>query len=99
MLQAAQASDPLVLRILRSAADAVGRVIAQLALLLNPQRVVIAGPLCELTEAFLEPLSRSVDLYSVPQHARKPEIVASSFGDYGGALGAAALAVHHWKPR
>lgn len=99
LLEAAQASDPLVLRCLQVAAEAVGRVIAQLSLLLNPQRVVIAGPLAELTEAFLEPLSRSVDQYAAPQHARKPDIVASSFGDYGGALGAAALAFHQWQPR
>lgn len=88
-----------MLRSLQIAAEAVGRVIAQLSLLLNPQRVIIAGPLAELTEAFLEPLSRFVDLYAAPQHVRKPDIVASSFGDYGGALGAAALAVHQWKPR
>ena len=99
LLQAAHASDLLVLRSLQIAAEAVGRVIAQLSLLLNPQRVIIAGPLAELTEAFLEPLSRFVDLYAAPQHVRKPDIVASSFGDYGGALGAAALAVHQWKPR
>lgn len=97
LLRAAQESDPLVLRSLHDAAEAVGRVIAQCSLLLNPDRVVIAGPLAELTEAFLEPISRSVDLYAVPQHAKKPEIVASSFGDYGGALGAAALAVHQWR--
>lgn len=97
LLRAAQESDPLVLRSLHDAAEAVGRVIAQCSLLLNPDRVVIAGPLAELTEAFLEPISRSVDQYAVPQHAKKPEIVASSFGDYGGALGAAALAVHQWR--
>lgn len=97
LLRAAQQSDPLVLRSLQGAADAVARVIAQCSLLLNPDRVVIVGPLAELTEAFLEPVSRSVDQYAVPQHAKKPEIVAASFGDYGGALGAAALAVHQWR--
>lgn len=99
MLLAAQAADPLVLRTLEQAAAAVGRVIAQCSLLLNPQRIVIAGPLATLTDAFLEPLSRAVDQYAAPQHSQKPEIVASSFGDYGGALGAAALAVHQWKPQ
>jgi glucokinase len=98
LLQAAHASDPFVLRTLQDAAEAIGRVIAQLSLLVNPERVVIAGPLSALTEAFLEPVSRSVDQYAAPQHAKKPEIVASSFGDYGGALGAAALAVREWKP-
>ena len=98
LLQAAQENDPLVLAVLGEAAVAVGRVIAQFSLLLNPQRVVIAGPLAELSAAFLDPIAATVNQLATPQHARTPEIVASQFGAYGGALGAAALAVHDWTP-
>lgn len=98
MLSAARDGDPLVLAKLRAAAEAVGRVIAQFSLLLNPQRVVIAGPLAELSTSFLDPISETVNALIMPQHARTPEIVASQFGAYGGALGAAALAVHNWAP-
>jgi hypothetical protein len=33
-----------------------------------------------------------------PAEVRVPEIVNSTMGEFSGALGAAALAVHEWKP-
>lgn len=98
MLLAAENNDPLVLSILRQAAEAVGQVIAQISLLLNPQLVIIAGPLAKLNEAFLEPIRQTVAPLSNSKRSRAPQIVASPFGMHGGALGAAALAVHQWKP-
>jgi predicted NBD/HSP70 family sugar kinase len=98
LLRCAAESDPLTLETLHRAACAVGRVISQLSLLLNPEKVIIAGPLVELEQAFLEPMRETAKRLSLPPHARLPEIVASRFGAFGGALGAAALAVHHWKP-
>lgn len=98
MLAAAENREPLVLDVLHLAAGAVGRVIAQISLLLNPERVIVAGPLARLTDAFLEPIRQVVYPLSNTKHARAPQIVASEFGMHGGALGAAALAVHQWKP-
>lgn len=98
MIAAAESCEPLILDVLESAADAVGRVIAQISLLLNPEKVIVAGPLAQLKDAFLEPIRQVVQPLSRTKHARAPEIVASQFGKHGGALGAAALAVHQWKP-
>lgn len=98
MLHAAEENDPLVLKVLTQAATAVGQVIAQISLLLNPQLMIVAGPLAKLSETFLEPLRNVVSPLSSTKHAKAPQIVASQFGMYGGALGAAALAVHQWKP-
>lgn len=98
MLHAAEENDPLVLKVLTQAATAVGQVIAQISLLLNPQLMIVAGPLAKLSETFLEPLRNVVNPLSSTKHAKAPQIVASQFGMYGGALGAAALAVHQWKP-
>ncbi|WDI41632.1 ROK family transcriptional regulator [Bremerella sp. P1] len=98
MLAAAEKQEPLVLDVLQSAASAVGRVIAQISLLLNPEKIIVAGPLAKLTDAFLEPIRQVVYPLSNTKHARAPRIVASEFGMHGGALGAAALAVHQWKP-
>lgn len=98
MLIAAKAGDPLVLQVLSRAARVVGKVIAKLSLLLNPEQVIIAGPLAELTDAFLRPLIEATNKRLEPVHARRPQIVASGFGHFGGALGAAALAVHQWSP-
>ncbi len=98
MLRGAIDSDPLVLKVLDRAAQAVGRVISQISLLLNPNKVIIAGPLTQLTDAFLQPVAKVVNEWITPLHAKVPHVVASQFGSHGGALGAAALAVHQWKP-
>ena len=77
----------------------MGRVLGQLNLLLNPQQIILAGPLSELDEAFMKPVRESVEQQTPNPNCKQPQIVASEFGDFGGALGAAALAVYQWNPR
>jgi N-acetylglucosamine repressor len=98
VLQAARDGDRLVTELLHRSATALGEVISQLSLLLNPQLVVIAGPLADLGDVFLEPMREVVTSSSPPLHAQPPKIVASQLGDFGGALGAAAIALHEFKP-
>ncbi len=98
MLCGANDADPLVLQTLDRAAQAVGRAISQLSLLLNPKKVIIAGPLAALPDTFIKPIAEIVHQLVPSQHVQPPQIVGSQFGVYGGALGAAALAVHRWKP-
>jgi hypothetical protein len=59
---------------------------------------VIAGPLAQLGNIFLDPIREVVASLTPPLHAQPPRIVASQLGEYGGALGAAAMAVNQWKP-
>ena len=80
------------------AAEVLGRAVGQLALALNPSRVIMAGPLTLLGDALLDPLRRHAQEALKPSGAVLPEIVNSAMGEYNGALGAAALAVHEWKP-
>lgn len=98
MLHAARDGDPLVATVLRQTAAFIGWTICQINLLLNPEQIVIAGPLAELDHAFLKPVREVVEGLTPQLHARVPRIVASQIGEFGGALGAAALAVHHWRP-
>jgi glucokinase len=76
----------------------LGQTISQLTLLLSPEQIVIAGPLTELGSIFLDPIREVVASLATPRHAEPPRIVASQLGEYGGALGAAAIAVHHFRP-
>jgi predicted NBD/HSP70 family sugar kinase len=72
-----------------------GLVAAQLALLLDPQRIILVGPLAELGEAFLQPLRDALNGFLRDD---APEVVSSTLGGFSGAIGAAALALHQWKP-
>jgi N-acetylglucosamine repressor len=98
MLRAARGGDPLVAKILHQTAEYIGRTICQINLLLNPEQIIIAGPLAELDDGFLMPIRDVVERLTPRLHGRVPRIEASQIGEFGGALGAAALAVHHWSP-
>lgn len=98
VVDAAQQRDALTLKILREASNAIGQAMGRLALLIDPARIIMAGPLTLLGDIFLQPLRETVqELIGVPEIERV-EIVNSTMGDYGGALGAAALALQEWKP-
>ena len=97
-LAAARRGDVVVTAELARVARALGLVVAQLSLALDPGKIVLAGPLTCFGDAILAPLVETVERFSIPLHSAVPEVVCSELGEYAGALGAAALAVHEWKP-
>jgi glucokinase len=76
----------------------LGWAVAELALALNPSRIILAGPLTLLGDILLQPIQRRAEEILQGSGADVPAIVNSTMGEYSGALGAAALAVHEWKP-
>jgi predicted NBD/HSP70 family sugar kinase len=91
----AGAGNRKVIPVLERAAEVHGWAIHQLQLLFDPQRVILVGPLADLGPAYLEPLRAAVRRHSPDL---QPEIVTSTLGQFSGAFGAAALALHQWKP-
>ncbi len=83
-------------RLLDRVAELHGWAVQHLIELLNPRRVILAGPLTALGERFLGPVRAEVLRLSPPGAA--PDIVQSTLGEYSAALGAAALALHQWTP-
>jgi glucokinase len=98
IVHAVQQRDRLALTVIGEAVKCLGGAISQLLLMVDPQKVVIAGPLTLLWENLLQPLRAVVDSLTPTESARTAEIVNSTMGEFIGALGAAALAVHEWKP-
>lgn len=94
LLTAVRAGDPAALRAIERAAAFHGAALRHVHLLLEPQRIIVVGPLAELGSALLEPLVAGV---GGQFDGAPPKIVLSTFGEFGGALGAATLAVHRWK--
>lgn len=86
-----------VTQVLHEAALVHAMTLRQLHLLFDPDRIIIVGPLAELGEVFLSQVKTAMEQqsgYAVAQI----EITNSDFGGFGGALGAAATALHNWKP-
>jgi predicted NBD/HSP70 family sugar kinase len=98
VVRAAQQRDTLTLQIIEVAAEILGRAVSQLIFALDPSRVILAGPLTLLGGTLLNPLRAKVESILRVSDSNMPMILNSTMGEYNGALGAAALAVHEWKP-
>ncbi len=87
----ALAGEIAVLRVIDDAGVAVGRALAHMANLVNPEVIVIGGPLTDLGEILLEPVRRGLTRHAIPIIGETTSICMSSLGDRAEALGAAAV--------
>ncbi|CAN5194704.1 ROK family transcriptional regulator [soil metagenome] len=83
--------DPATLRVVDDAGVAIGRALATVANLVNPEVIVVGGPLCALGAIFLEPIRRGLMRHAVPSVGESTRLVMSALGERAEALGAAAL--------
>jgi glucokinase len=90
---AARRRDPLARRILEEVGDNLGRGVASIVSLLNPEVVVLGGGLAGAGELILRPLRRAVRKWGQPLAARQARIVRSKLGEEAGFLGAARYAL------
>ena len=81
---------------LKEAAKVLASVLLQLNLAFNPAKIVLAGAMTNFGGDFVNLVQENLKAFS--KTAQIPVVVSSALGDFNGALGAAALAVHHWKP-
>ncbi|MET9310707.1 ROK family transcriptional regulator [Kribbella sp. NPDC003505] len=89
-------SHPLADRVLRDAAAAVGRVLAAVAMALNPAEIVIGGEITRIAPVIVEQAAATV-AYELFPGAASPGVRAAHLADDDGALGALA-AVFHSSP-
>ena len=87
----ALSGDSATLRVLDDAGAAIGRGLASIANLVNPEVIVIGGPLAGLGQILLEPIRRGMLRHAVPSVGEATGLVMSSLGDRAEALGAASL--------
>jgi predicted NBD/HSP70 family sugar kinase len=92
VLELDAASDAGVRRVLNDAGRAVGRALADLCNSLNPELVVVGGPLGS-SASLLAGMRASVDRYAQPNTAAAVRVVSSELGDRAEITGALALAV------
>jgi predicted NBD/HSP70 family sugar kinase len=91
---AARAGDPQALDVLEQSIHYAGRAIVTMALVLNPELVVIAGGVADAGEILLEPLKRQLaDMARLP-----PRLELSTLGARGVLLGAIRYALDEIEP-
>jgi glucokinase len=99
LVEAALKGDRAANSVLSHVAQTLGWAVCQINALFNPQKIILAGPLVRLGEALFGPLRSEVARFCAGWQSQVPVVESSDLGDFNGALGAAALALHEWKPR
>ncbi len=97
VLEAVRQGDAWAGALLRRVARAHGWAVYQLQELFDPEKIIFAGPLTGLGELYLARVRQSVCEWAGADPAI--ELENSTLGPYSGTIGAAALALHQWRPR
>ncbi len=93
VLNAALYGDQFAISLLSDAAAAIGKGLAVLIHIMNPETIVISGRGSRIGKLLLAPLQQSIHRYSIPKLASSTELKLSSLGREAELLGAAALVI------
>ena len=88
VLRHVASGDPGAVRAVADAGHTLGRVIASLCNVLNPEAIVIGGELAAAGEALLEPIRTAIDRHTIRPAADDVRVVASELGERAEVLGA-----------
>jgi predicted NBD/HSP70 family sugar kinase len=91
LLRLVEAGDRGACRAVADAGEAVGRALAMLLNVLNPELVVIGGDLASAGDVLLDAVRATVERDAVPGAAGSVRVVAGTLGERAEVLGAAAL--------
>ena len=93
ILYAAEKEDPLCIDLISQTGTELGRHLAGMISLFNPDTIMIGGTLSKAAAYyFLHPLSASVRKYSLKLLSRDVSIMTSKLGDNAGIIGACFVA-------
>ncbi len=85
-------------RVIADAGRSIGVAVANLCNLLNPQLVIVGGPLAITGDILLGPLEASFARCALPAVGATTGLVAGTLGDRATALGAVGLVLHEAEP-
>lgn len=93
VIDAAKAGDEVAIRIVNRAAFYLGKSMALLAVVLNPQRFIIGGGVSNAGEFLFEQIREVFRKYAPESAQEDVEIVPATLGNNAGVVGAAGLII------
>jgi predicted NBD/HSP70 family sugar kinase len=97
ILQAAARGDKLAVRLLSEAAYNIGRGVAILIHILNPEIIVLSGRGSSAGRIWMAPIQQALNEHCIPRLCENTEIKISGFGYHAELIGAAALVMEHYE--
>lgn len=100
LMELLNAGDAGADRVVRDAAEVVGRVVATASLLIAPELIVVVGAMSRAGDAVLDPIRDSLERQAIPDTHGAPPVVRGELGDRHTAMGAVALGLSSvgWLP-
>jgi len=97
LLQAAEEGDQLAISLLTEATFTVGKGIATLIHIMNPQRIVISGRGAKAGRVLLAPIDQALNEYCIQRLFENTEIVVSELAYSAELIGAATLVIENFN--
>lgn len=95
----ALSGDTATLRVIDDVGVAIGRALGTVANLINPEVIVVGGPLSGLGNILIAPIQRSLSRYAIPVVGASTTLVMTDLAERAEALGAATLVIQAVAPR
>lgn len=89
---AASAGDAVAARLVETMTDALGRQVALVVQVVNPEVVVIGGGVALAGGAWLAAVGEAIRRYAQPSHTRALRVVPAALGNRAGVVGAGLFA-------
>lgn len=93
LLLAAYKGDQLATKLIGESGFAIGKGIATLIHILNPELIVLSGRGSVVGRIFLAPIHQAINEFCIPRLAERTKILVSKIGKDAELLGAAALVI------
>ena len=99
IIRAARGGDALALNSVNETCRWIGRGVANLVSILNPDAVVIGGHVGLTLKPYLDEIRKEAGRWAIPSSARQCRIASATLGDKAALIGAAKLAFERTSPR
>jgi predicted NBD/HSP70 family sugar kinase len=96
LFEAANKGDQFVIDLLSTAGYKIGKALAILIHIMNPQTIVLSGRGAIAGKILLAPIQQALNKYCIPRLAVDTELLISTLGFDGAIIGAAALVMEHF---
>lgn len=94
-LEAAKEHDPLAVSILSEAAFMIGKGLATLIHIMNPECIVLSGRAAVAGKVLLPPIMQALNEFCIPRIANQTSILQSELAENAELLAAASLVMEH----
>lgn len=91
VIEAVKKNDKIALYLINHFGSYIGKLISKSVALLNPESIIISGPLSELDDIIAKPIKEAITIELLSIASEKLEVICSEQGEYSVPIGAGSL--------